>query len=487
MQDIILPPYFPPTTLTTGTRNEKSETSDFLKDYFNHKQHQGNFDLTRTINSAEEPQKSKTPPVLQNTTMHAATANHWPTEFQDAYDPIRKIGEGAFGTVVLGRSRQNPSVLVAIKLVGKTSNPSEVAYARRERDILMRLNHPNIVKCYQYIEPPTAASMHNIGMVLSYSKGPKLQDLLAHGGALSTACGRVLFCQIVDALNYLHSKDIIHRDIKPDNVIVKGADFLQNDIWKNANTHENGTPPAWSDLQRRWKAVLIDFGFARTLGQQHEDSNPNQHCPLSTIHESDNEYVTSYHDDCSSTSSSDEEPHLSNPETVTLPRSHRKDLHRSMTALGTKRYAAPEIFHKIQRTKPLEPARGSSNTSCRTEYDILGDYISSYSMLVDAYALGYMLRYMMTGVPPEQSIDSATSKERRPGKRVVRWISANILHTKSSINSATTTRHKHYRSLMELPDSIRQMIKSLTERDETRRMSIEEVRLQPSVVQVLSF
>ena len=60
-------------------------------------------------------------------------------------------------------------------------------------------------------------------MALSYSKGPTVESLLHHGGALSNVFGRVVVAQVVSALAYIHYRGVVHRDIKPDNIIVSGG------------------------------------------------------------------------------------------------------------------------------------------------------------------------------------------------------------------------------------------------------------------------
>jgi serine/threonine protein kinase len=59
-------------------------------------------------------------------------------------------------------------------------------------------------------------------IALSYAKGPTVESLLQHGGALSNVFGRVILAQAVDTVAYMHYRGVLHRDIKPDNIMVTG-------------------------------------------------------------------------------------------------------------------------------------------------------------------------------------------------------------------------------------------------------------------------
>ncbi|KAL3928750.1 MAG: hypothetical protein SGARI_004942, partial [Bacillariaceae sp.] len=224
----------------------------------------------------------------------------WPPEVAELYSPVRILGRGGFASVVLAKDKRdcdnnNKTQLVAMKVVGKNKDKTrqqQLNYAHREIDVLKELSHPNIMKVLNFWEVPvqqeqaasslspsssappgtTAALSTVCVMALQYSKGPTVESLLQYGGALSNKFGRVVISQLMDAVAYLHYRAVVHRDIKPDNVIVTGAFSNDDEIWDNPPpvvNPEGGTTtvqdPNWVELMKKWKVTLVDFGFARPL------------------------------------------------------------------------------------------------------------------------------------------------------------------------------------------------------------------------------
>lgn len=143
------------------------------------------------------------------------TAAEWPKAVSNIYEPVGYLGKGGFACVLLGKSKKpvkdKDEEYVAIKIVDGTED--DWAYSHREADILRHLHHPNIMRVVNSWEP----NEYEPGaMALSYAKGPTIQALLLHGGALSALFVRVVTAQVADALSYMHSHAVVHRDIKPD-------------------------------------------------------------------------------------------------------------------------------------------------------------------------------------------------------------------------------------------------------------------------------
>lgn len=133
------------------------------------------------------------------------------------YKIVRLIGEGGMGSVFLGaRADREFEKQVAIKLVLSGAESLEVVDRfRQERQTLASLDHPNIVRL---LDGGTTESGQPF-LVMDYVEG---QPILDYCAARSLSLGeRIrLFLQVADAVHYAHQRLVVHRDIKPGNVLV---------------------------------------------------------------------------------------------------------------------------------------------------------------------------------------------------------------------------------------------------------------------------
>jgi len=132
------------------------------------------------------------------------------------YRVVRQLGHGGMGTIFLAiRDESEFSQRVAIKLVRGGGGQSFVQRFRQERQILAALEHPNIARLLD--GGTTADGLPFIAM--EYVDGIPIDDYCrAH--ALSIPQRLRLFLQLCDAVQYAHRNLVIHRDIKPQNVLV---------------------------------------------------------------------------------------------------------------------------------------------------------------------------------------------------------------------------------------------------------------------------
>ncbi|XP_057781787.1 serine/threonine-protein kinase GRIK2-like [Salvia miltiorrhiza] len=168
------------------------------------------------------------------------------------YVRVRKIGAGSYGKVVLYQSRLH-GTYYAIKVFHKSHlsklrvSPSETALSDVLREVLIMkvLSHPNIVNLVEVIDDPTD---DNLYMVLEYVEGKWVFDDAGPPGRLGEETARKYLRDVVSGLIYLHAHNIVHGDIKPDNLLVtssgtvKIGDFGVSQVFEEDNDELRRSP-----------------------------------------------------------------------------------------------------------------------------------------------------------------------------------------------------------------------------------------------------
>jgi predicted Ser/Thr protein kinase len=176
------------------------------------------------------------------------------------YELVREIPGGGMGRV-FEAIQLTLSRTVAIKVLRQelAESDDQAARFRREADTLARLDHENIVRVYDVVEHDGA---HYI--VMEYVGGPPLGELLAKAGRFPPAFARDVAVEIAGALSAAHGSGIIHRDIKPGNILFttagrpKLADFgiaRMLDTATNTQSQLVGTPYYMSPEQVRGEGL----------------------------------------------------------------------------------------------------------------------------------------------------------------------------------------------------------------------------------------
>ncbi|XP_065044015.1 CBL-interacting serine/threonine-protein kinase 21-like isoform X2 [Musa acuminata AAA Group] len=139
------------------------------------------------------------------------------------YHLKRTIGEGTFAKVKLGVDRET-NANVAVKIIDKAMVvQNKLMYqVKREISAMKLLNHPNIVKIYEVIATKT-----KIYLVMEYVAGGQLSDKLEYLKKLDEREARKYFQQLIDAVDYCHSRGVYHRDLKPENLLLDSKGNLK--------------------------------------------------------------------------------------------------------------------------------------------------------------------------------------------------------------------------------------------------------------------
>ncbi len=136
--------------------------------------------------------------------------------FDERYEVIRKVGSGGMADVYLAKDRVLGRQVALKVLSAQFTNDREfIERFRREAAAAASLNHPNIVQVYDKGE---AEGTYYIAM--EYLPGRSLKDIILKYAPLDSELIVSVARQIVEALRYVHRRDIIHRDIKPQNIII---------------------------------------------------------------------------------------------------------------------------------------------------------------------------------------------------------------------------------------------------------------------------
>jgi serine/threonine protein kinase len=156
----------------------------------------------------------------------------------DRYHILERIGVGGMGQVFLAEHvRMKRKSALKVMREALTSDPVAVSRFHREAENASQINHPNVAAVYDFGE--TANGLVYIAM--EYVPGEPMSDVLEEEGSLNPARVADIIAQAADALSAAHGLGILHRDLKPDNIML--------------------TSTRWgTDLVK-----LVDFGISRAM------------------------------------------------------------------------------------------------------------------------------------------------------------------------------------------------------------------------------
>lgn len=138
------------------------------------------------------------------------------------------IGRGSFKTVYRGLDSETSISIAWCELKDRSLSKESKDRFREEAEMLKNLNHPNIVKFYDFWEIPTSSKVINYVLVTELMTSGTLKTFLKRFKVVKEKILRNWCRQILCGLNFLHTRSppIIHRDLKCDNIFINGADGL---------------------------------------------------------------------------------------------------------------------------------------------------------------------------------------------------------------------------------------------------------------------
>ncbi|XP_065877623.1 CBL-interacting serine/threonine-protein kinase 23 [Euphorbia lathyris] len=139
------------------------------------------------------------------------------------YELGRTLGEGTFAKVKFARHIQTGEN-VAIKILDKEKvlKHKMIGQIKREISTMKLIKHPNVIRMYEVM-----ASKTKIYIVMEFVTGGELFDKIASKGRLKEDEARKYFQQLINAVDYCHSRGVCHRDLKPENLLLDASGNLK--------------------------------------------------------------------------------------------------------------------------------------------------------------------------------------------------------------------------------------------------------------------
>jgi beta-lactam-binding protein with PASTA domain len=150
-----------------------------------------------------------------------------PTVFNGRYELHRRLGKGGMAEVFLARDLQlGRPVAVKVLFTQFANDPNFVERFRREAQAAANLNHPNIVSVYDW-----GQEHGTYFIVMEFVEGRSLADMLREDGPLAAGPAVEIATDVAAALGAAHTTGVLHRDIKPGNILVTPAGLVKVADW----------------------------------------------------------------------------------------------------------------------------------------------------------------------------------------------------------------------------------------------------------------
>jgi serine/threonine protein kinase len=172
--------------------------------------------------------------------------------FVDDYKLMDQLGTGRMAGVY--RATDKPGMPVAVKILppSSTKKPDVLARFQREAELALQLNHPCIVKTYY---AGASDGLHYIAM--EFLEGETLEERLKEKGKLPPSEVMYLADQVLQALRHLQERGMVHRDVKPGNLMLV-------------------SPPALGPTKHPYTVKLLDVGLGRAMFSEEDEGKEQE-------------------------------------------------------------------------------------------------------------------------------------------------------------------------------------------------------------------
>jgi calcium-dependent protein kinase len=200
------------------------------------------------------------------------------------YKPLLTLGSGTYGTVKKVSLIKNPTNIRAMKIISKQNIIKGIAHSKfiDEITILKKLDHPNIMKIYE-----SFVDKDNFYIISDFCDQGDLLGKLEKLGKMNEIVVKFLMDQIFKAVAYLHSKNVLHGDIKLENILLYTASKNKSRRFTSINVDINQIYELRQEINGRSNSVtkrsknyvtdmmnyeikLIDFGCSKYFVKQHK-------------------------------------------------------------------------------------------------------------------------------------------------------------------------------------------------------------------------
>ncbi|XP_008424755.1 cyclin-dependent kinase-like 1 isoform X2 [Poecilia reticulata] len=156
----------------------------------------------------------------------------------EKYEKLAKIGEGSYGVVFKCRNKETGQIVAIKKFVESEDDPVIKKIAQRETRMLKQLKHVNLVNLLEVFR-----RKRRLHLVFEFCEQTVLNELDKHPEGVPQAQLKSIVWQTLQAVNFCHKHNCIHRDVKPENILLTKSGVIK----------------------------LCDFGFARILTGPEDD------------------------------------------------------------------------------------------------------------------------------------------------------------------------------------------------------------------------